>query len=95
MRFASLNRAAARSPGVMRGHLPLSKAARAASMAARVSCRSDCGTAAIVPPVAGLITVYVSSVCDDTHSPFTKLRYSDFPTRFTPDRVPLARASAK
>ena len=62
IRFASLNRAAARSPGVIRGHLPLSKASRAASIAARASSTSACGTAAIFPPVAGLITVYVSSV---------------------------------
>ena len=71
IRFASLNNAAARSPGVMRGHFPLSNAARAASIAARVSCTSACGTAAIFPPVAGLITVYVASVWDGTHSPFT------------------------
>src|SRR5205823_8209413 len=89
IRFASLNKAAARSPGVRWGHLPLSNASLAASIAARVSCRSDCGTAAIFPPVAGLITVYVASVCDGTHSPFTKLRYSDFPTRSTPEAIGL------
>ena len=71
IRFASLNSAAARSPGVIRGHFPLSNAALAASIAARVSSTSACGTAAIFPPVAGLMTVYVASVWDGTHAPFT------------------------
>src|SRR2546428_12609521 len=55
IRLASLNRAAARSPGVIRGHLPLSNASRAASIAARASSTSACGTAAIFPPLAGVV----------------------------------------
>src|SRR3970282_2765009 len=57
------------SEGFKLGHAPCSRAARAAATALSTSALSASATAAIVRPVAGLITAIVFPDCDATHSP--------------------------